>query len=76
MVVRLNEDGSDITVAHWENGDFSCMHCKFMLGIRVYDNVKTVFVTSRDMLAHLLAHRHAGHGVPQFAVDRVNARGH
>ncbi len=60
---RFREGQSDVYLYHDIDGYYHCCGCKLSGDARLE--------TLAEALAHLEAHRKAGHKVPQYAFDRV-----
>ena len=69
LVKSIFTTGGDLFGRHWE----PCPHCQGAGcdDCMLHDELN--FATRREALAHLHAHRQAGHRVPQRAFDRLEA---
>lgn len=65
--IRFGEDGSSVYVFLAESGHLECCGCIS----REHGSFKAYSLG--DMLHHLQAHRNAGHRVPRYVDDRLEA---
>ena len=69
-ICRFTED-SDVYM-YYSDGGIDCCGC--LLHPKPADPEFWYFKTAREAADHLLAHREAGHLVPQYAIDELIER--
>ena len=62
---RWGCDGSDVYVFMDVSGGFTCCGCDLV------SEPRSNFATKGEMVEHLLAHRAAGHTVPEYAIENI-----